>query len=161
MSDYEANFEGFEEFDAETDGKAMPLFPIGNYRMKVKGVTIAGGRKDTLAFQLVAEGNDGEMTDGETPIDGSELTYYVWGLPQPGDADRMTKGRVPMTYKEAKVNGLKRFKESSGIDTGSVGAIKEGITSGTWIGEELLVQVEVGEYEGRPTNNIKSVKAVE
>ena len=97
------------------------------------------------------------MTDNETPVDGSVLFFNNW-FPRKGDDVTRTKNGK-MTKHQSKVNMLHDFAIGMNIIMSPKEAIIEAVTNAEWIGLEVVVDVEIREYEGRLSNSIKSMKA--
>lgn len=153
------NAEGFNfdsDFSVDSEYKAEPLVPQGTYNGNVTNVAF-NGEKQSINWKIALAGNDGFMSDGETPIDGAVLVYNNW-LPKAGDENEMTSnGR--MTKRQSKINMLKRFADGLGVDMNSPRAIAEHIQNGDWIGLEVTVKVVITEYEGQVRNEVKQVTA--
>jgi hypothetical protein len=144
------------DFDLDTDAKAPPVIPQGNYRGSVTGVTF-DGEKQSINFDVVLQGNDMVMTDGETPVDGAKLSYRIW-LPRAEDADQLTSSGN-QTKAQWKINNLKKVSTSLGINMTTPKAIAEGLNNGDWIGIEVIANIKISEWQGDIRNEINSLIA--
>jgi hypothetical protein len=96
------------------------------------------------------------MNDGVTPIDGAHVFFRNW-LPKPGDEGEMTKsGRN--NKRQSKINMLKDFQDSLGIDMSTPSKIANALTEQQWIGVESDVDVAIDEYMGRFRNVVNKAK---
>ncbi len=145
------------DFSVDSEFKAEPLVPQGSYFGNVTGVTY-NKEQNSIVWKIALAGNDGVMSDGETPIDGAVLIHNNW-LPKPGDENEMTNnGR--MTKRQSKINMLKRFADGMKLDMNTPKAIGEAIQNGDWIGLEVEVKLAISEYQGQYRNDVKSMTRV-
>lgn len=147
MSQYDEN-EATEvdvntEFNLENDFKPEPLLPNGVYSGNVIEVSLKL-EKACIQWKVALDGNGGYMNDGETPIDGNTVYFNNW-LPKKGDEATMTpSGRT--TKHQSKVNQLARFAKAMGINMNTIGAIRESIDNGDWIGLPVKITIGTSEY---------------
>lgn len=145
--------EGFnvDNFSLEEDFIPDPLIPQGTYKGNVVGVTYDNA-KCYISFEVCLDGNGGVKSDGETLIDGSRLTNFVF-LPKPGDENERTKNGK--NKRQNKINMLKEFAEGMKINMNTPADIKEALDNNEWIGLAVQVTVESDEYQGRVRDKIK------
>jgi hypothetical protein len=141
-----------DDFDLDNDFVPTPLIPQATYRGNIVEVKFEK-EKCYLDFSVCLNDNGGVKSDGETPIDGSRLSYKVF-LPKPGDEAEMTKSGK-QTKKQSKINMLKEFSDKLKLNINSPNDIREAIENGDWIGIDVQVTVEPSEYEGRVFDSIK------
>ena len=147
-----------EDFSLEDEYKPEPLVPQGNYTGNVVAVTVEPAR-NAVAWKVCLEGNGGNQSDGETPIDGKHLWFRNW-LPKSGDDKEMTSTGT-MTKRQSKINMLKRFAEGMKVSMDSPQVIIDGIESGDWIGMPVIAAVAIDEYQGITRNQISKMVATE
>jgi len=143
-----------EDFNVDDEYRPAPLIPAGVYHGYVTDVQFDAADQ-TLVWTFTLNGNGGVMSDGETPIDGSQITYRNW-LPKPGDENELTK-KGNMTKRQAKINMLHDFAKIMGINLSTPAAIAEGIANASWIGIEKDLKIGVRTYEGRNFNDIERI----
>lgn len=148
--EYEA--EGMQEdFSLENEYKEDPLCSAGQYFGSVVGVSI-NASAGCIEWKIVLTDNGGLMSDGETPVDGSNQYYRNW-LPQPGDDKIMSKdGRK--TKRQSKINMLKDFAEGLQVNMDSPTVIQTAIDEGDWVGLPVIAKISVDTYEGRVRNQV-------
>lgn len=143
-------------FDLETEAKADPLIPPGTYFANVTKVWYDAERS-CITWKLVLEGNEGVMSDGETPVDGASIMNNNW-LPKPGDEDEPTaSGRT--NKRQSKINMLKKFADQMSIDMSTPAKIGEALQNAEWVGLRTQIVVGLREYQGNTYNEVKSMKA--
>ena len=98
------------------------------------------------------------MNDGETEIDGSKLYARNW-LPKPGDEDVMTPSGK-QNKRQAKINMLADFANNLNISMNTPSEIMSGINDSEWIGLEVLLTVEIREWQGKFSNDVKKVLGI-
>ena len=143
-----------EDFNVDDEYKPTPLIPAGVYHGYVTDVQFDASDQ-TIVWTFTLNGNGGVMSDGETAIDGSQITYRNW-LPKPGDENELTK-KGNMTKRQAKINMLHDFAKIMGINLSTPAAIAEGIANASWIGIEKDLKIGVRTYEGRNFNDIERI----
>ena len=143
-----------EDFNVDDEYKPTPLIPAGVYHGYVTDVQFDASDQ-TIVWTFTLNGNGGVMSDGETAIDGSQITYRNW-LPKPGDENELTK-KGNMTKRQAKINMLHDFSKVMGINLSTPAAIAEGIANASWIGIEKDLKIGVRTYEGRNFNDIERI----
>jgi len=144
------------DFNLEEEAVDDPLIPQGTYTGNVTNVSY-DAEKYAIVWQYALDGNGGTMNDGETPIDGAVVFGRNY-LPKPGDEDVQTPSGKS-SKRIAKINMLKDFAEKMGIDMNTPAEIMEGINDAKWIGMEVVLTIEVREWEGKFSNDIKKVAA--
>ena len=143
------------DFNLDSEFKDDPIVPQGTYYANTTKVWF-DNEKGTINWQLVLDGNEAVMSDGETPVDGVALVYKNW-LPQPGDENIMnSSGRA--TKRQTKINMLKRFADDMRINMSTPQAIQDALLSHDWVGIRCIISVTLREYEGRIFNDIKSIR---
>jgi len=143
-----------EDFNIDDEYKPAPLIPAGVYHGYVTDVQFDAADQ-TLVWTFTLNGNGGVMSDGETAIDGGQITYRNW-LPKPGDENELTK-KGNMTKRQAKINMLHDFAKVMGINLSTPAAIAEGIANASWIGIEKDLKIGIRTYEGRNFNEIERI----
>ena len=144
-------------FNLEDEYVVDPLVPNGTYHGAVTDVSY-DPEKLCIVWQFTLADNGGEMNDGETEIDGSKIYTRNW-LPKPGDEDTLTPSGKS-TKRQAKINMLSDFSRKMGIDMNTPAEIMTGINDSEWIGIEVLLTIEIREWEGKFSNDVKKVVAV-
>jgi hypothetical protein len=144
-----------DDFDLETDYKAVPLVPKADYSGNITKVEL-NPELPALIFTVQLQGNPGEVcSDGETPVDGNSVSLMIW-LPKPGDKDLSTpKGN--MSKHQWKINNLKENLDAMGISAPTMVAIREGIADGSFLKDNVTVSVDVKTYKGTTSNEVKSI----
>jgi hypothetical protein len=146
------------DFNLEEDVVADPLIPQGTYHGSVTNVSYDNER-NSIVWQLTLADNGGVMNDGETPVDGATVFARNW-LPNPGDENTPTpSGKT--NKRQAKINMLSDFADKLNINMNTPTAIMEGINEAQWVGLEVLITLEIREWEGKFSNDVKRVAAVE
>lgn len=144
------------DFNLDTEAKEDPMIPPGTYFANVTKVWYDPERY-SITWKLVLDGNEGVMSDGETPVDGATVLNNNW-LPKPGDEDTPTaNGRG--TKRQSKINMLKKFADLMGIDMSTPTAIQEALANHEWIGIQCQITVGLREYNGQTFNEVKSMRA--
>ena len=143
-----------EDFNIDDEYRPAPLIPAGVYHAYVTDVQFDAGDQ-TIVWTFTLNGNGGVMSDGETAIDGGQITYRNW-LPKPGDESELTK-KGNMTKRQAKINMLHDFAKVMGVNLSTPAAIAEGIANASWIGIEKDLKIGVRTYEGRNFNDIERI----
>lgn len=150
------DFEVESDFNVEDEYKPTPFVPAGIYHANVLHVGFSG-EDQTIVWTICLEGNGGFMSDGETPIDGVQLTYKNW-LPKIGDENILTKSGKS-TKRQAKINMLADFGKDMKINVNTSKVIRDALLNGEWIGLSVLATVGLREYEGRVYNEVKKMVA--
>jgi hypothetical protein len=99
------------------------------------------------------------MNDGETPVDGAVVFGRNY-LPKPGDEDIMTPSGKS-SKRVAKINMLKEFAEKMEVAMNTPAEIMEGINDALWVGKEVIITLEIREWQGKFSNDIKKVVAAQ
>lgn len=141
-------------FNLEEEYVADPLIPQGTYTGAVTDVSY-DPEKLCIVWQFTLADNGGEMNDGETPIDGAKVYARNW-LPKPGDEDVMTPSGKN-NKRQAKINMLSDFADKMNIDMNTPEAIMRGINESEWIGKEVVITLDIREWEGKFSNDVKKV----
>jgi len=147
--------EQFEtDFNLEDEYKPDPLCPQGSYTGHVTNVTFDPVQQ-AIVWAVVLQGNDGYMSDGDTPIDGARFYYRNW-LPRSGDENTMTaSGRS--NKRQAKINMMNQFAAAMGVNMGTKGEIVQALSEGLWIGIPVIVKMNNETYEGRTSSRIQNM----
>ena len=66
-----------------------------------------------------------------------------------------------MTKRQWKINALKEFSSAMEIDMNTPATIKEAIENGDWTGMRVLCTIDIREYQGRFSNDVSRMKAIE
>lgn len=152
--------EGFKfdtSFNAEEEYKIAPLIPVGTYEGYVTKVEFDAANS-ALGWEITLKAEqDVLMSDNETPVNGVTTIYKNW-FPKAGDEEKRT-GSGKMTKRQAKINMIKDFQDKMRINMNTPQDIIEGVTNAEWIGIEVLVTIEIREYQGRFSNQIKTMVA--
>lgn len=141
------------EFNLDDDYKPEPLIKKGNYKGNVTGVAL--GDNASVQFTVVLNDNGGFMSDGETPIDGSEhiLSHYL-----AREADKELKTRTGKNKWQTKVNMTKRFAESMQINMNTPPEIVQAVEDQEWVGIPVTVAIDNETFEGMTRPRIQSMK---
>ena len=141
------------DFSLSDEYKEDPLVPTGTYKGNVTNVTFDPDQM-AIVWDVVMEGNEGTMSDGETLIDGQVLFFRNW-LPRKGDED--IAGKRGGNKRQTKINMLKKFAEKMDISMDTPTIIAEAIENTDWIGIPVLAKVSINEYEGNISNQINNM----
>lgn len=143
------------DFDVEDEYRPDPLIPKGTYHGVVTKVSYVPAQY-CIVWDVCLHDNGGVMNDGESPIDGAHVFFRNW-LPKPGDEAEMTKsGRN--NKRQSKINMLKDFSESLGVDMSTPQKIAVALSESLWIGIETDIDVDVDEYQGKFRNVANRMK---
>lgn len=140
-----------DSFDLEADWKPEPLIPVGTYRGNVVEVSFKP-EKSYVTFVVCLQDNGGTKSDGETPIDGSRVSYNVF-LPRP--EDRTAFNANGKNKWQTKVNLLKEFSQKMEIDMNTPEKIQEAIANAEWMGLSVQCTIETDTYQGKARDSIK------
>jgi hypothetical protein len=146
------------DFDVQDEYKMPPLVPAGQYEAYVTNVHFDAGDNALVWDTTLRADNDVCMSDNETPVNGVVLIYKNW-FPKAGDEATRTK-TGKMTKRQAKINMIQDFSKKMRIVMNTPNDILSAVENAEWIGLEVLVTVEIREWEGRLSNQIKDIKAV-
>lgn len=145
------------DFNVEEEYKVPPLIPAGRYEGYVTNVRFDPGDNALVWETTLRADDDVFMSDNETPVNGNLVVYKNW-FPKAGDETTRTK-TGKMTKRQAKINMIKEFQQKMKIDMNTPEAILAGVTEAQWIGTDVIVTIEVREYEGRLSNQVKEMVA--
>ena len=143
------------DFNVDEEYKPDPLIPKGIYH----GVVIStkfNAAQFCIVWDFCLHDNGGVMNDGQSPVDGAHVFFRNW-LPKPGDESIPTKSGKT-NKRQSKINMLKDFQESLGIDMSTPAKIATGIQEQVWVGVEADLEVDAEEYQGRFRNVVGRVK---
>jgi hypothetical protein len=155
-ADSEFSFE--TDFNAAEEYKVPPLVPNGSYEGYVTDVR-PKPEEQSLEWQITLRADsDVLMSDNETPVNGNVLYYKNW-FPRKGDEDIRTK-TGKMSKRQAKINMMQDFQKKMRVNINTPADIMEGLQTAAWIGLEVVVTVEIREYEGRLSNQIRDIAAI-
>lgn len=143
------------DFNVNDEYKTPPLIPKGNYHA-VSVATKFSPAQFCIVWEFNLHDNGGVMNDGDTPLDGAHVFFRNW-LPKPGDENIPTK-KGNMTKRQSKINMLKDFQDTLGLDMSTPQAIATALSESQWIGIEADVEVDIEEYQGRFRNVVNRVK---
>jgi len=146
---------GSLNFDVESEFKPEPLIPNGIYNGTVSQFTFDSERS-ALVWQITLSGNDGVMSDGETPVDGSTVFFRNW-LPRPGDENEYAKNGKG-TKRQSKINMLKQFMSKMKIDISTPQKIAQAIEEQSFVGLEVKATIEITEYQGIVRNEVRKLE---
>ena len=143
------------DFNVEDEYKPEPLIPKGPYHGVATKITFQPAQF-CITWDFCLHDNGGSMNDGDTPIDGAHVFFRNW-LPKPGDENELTKtGRN--NKRQSKINMLKDFENSLGIDMSTPQKIAQALNEQLWVGIEADLDVDVDEYLGKFRNVVNKVK---
>jgi len=145
------------DFNVEEEYKIPPLVPAGRYEGYVTNVRFDAG-DNALVWDVTLRADDDVcMSDNETPVSGNVMLYKNW-FPKAGDEIARTK-TGKMTKRQAKINMIEEFQQKMKINMNTPEAIIAGVSEARWIGMDVVATVEVREYQGRLSNQIKELVA--
>ena len=150
-------FQFDSDFDVDEEYKVAPLIPSGTYEGFISSVSFDPSDQTLNWTVTIHADNDVFMSDNETPVNGCTMVYKNY-FPKAGDEDVRTK-TGKMTKRQAKINMISDFQKKMGIDMNTPKKIVDGVSNSEWIGLEVVAVVEVREYQGRLSNQIKEIKA--
>lgn len=142
-----------DNFSIEDEWTAPPVIPAGVYHSRVTAVSF-DAEQVCVVFQFQLCDNGGYLDDGTTPIDGNVIFNRVW-LPKPSDSTELTKNGK--SKRVVKIDMMKRFADSLGINMNTPQAINMSLANQEWVGLEADIEVTFREYEGRMYNDIKKI----
>lgn len=144
------------EFNLDDEYKPTPLAKAGTYLANVIGVEYKK-EKHCIAFKICLDGNEGLMSDGETPLDGQHFIYNIW-LPKPGDdKEYETNGRV--TKRQGKINRMKKTADKLKVNMSTPRIIAVAIANSEWVGLQVLATLSVSEWNGEFKNDVDDLTA--
>lgn len=149
-----AGMEGMD-FDVSDEYKPDPLIPKCNYTGVVNSVKFVPSQYCIL-WNICLHDNGGAMTDGITAIDGAHVFFRNW-LPKPGDETEMTKSGSN-NKRQSKINMLKKFQDKMGIDMSTPAKITDALANQEWMGIEVIVEVQIDEYQGQFRNVVNDMR---
>jgi hypothetical protein len=155
--DESGDFKFETDFNAEDEYKVPPLVPVGNYEGYVTAVAFVAADNALVWDVTLRAEEDVMMSDNETPVNGVVMQYKNW-FPKKGDDLTRTK-TGKMTKRQAKINMIQDFQKGMRIDMNTPEAILENVSNQEWVGMAVLVTVEIREYQGRFSNQIKQMVA--
>jgi len=142
------------DFDVDNEYKPEPLIPAGTYHASATSVKF-DSEQQAIVWQFTLHDNGGYMSDGETPVDGATIFFRNW-LPRPGDENELnSSGRT--TKRQSKINMLKQFSSTVGIDMSTPQVIMKALMEQQWIGTEVNLVIQTREWEGKVFNDVKKV----
>lgn len=145
---------GSMDFNVDDEYKPDPLIPKGNYHGVATKISF-NPAQFCIVWDFCLHDNGGVMNDGQTPVDGAHVQFRNW-LPKPGDENEMTKsGRN--TKRQSKINMLKDFQSTLGIDMSTPAKIATALNEQHWIGTEADLEVDIDEYQGKFKNVVNRV----
>jgi hypothetical protein len=145
------------DFNVDEEYKVPPVIPAASYEGFVTNVHFDAGDMALVWDVTLQADADVYMSDNETPVNGNVLYYKNW-FPREGD-DLVRTKTGKMTKRQAKINMIMDFQKKMRIDMSTPEAILEHVQNAEWIGLEVIADVEVREWEGRVSNQIKNMKA--
>lgn len=154
QEDTEQGYDAEDDINLNDEYKPLPLIPQGYYHGAVTQVDY-DPEANTIAWNITLNGNDGVKSDGETPIDGSTLTFTNW-LPVPGDENEMTK-KGNMTKRQAKINMLHDFVEEMKLEISTLKELLQKVSYGEYIGRDVTVKISIRKWEGRTFNSVEKM----
>lgn len=142
------------DFSVEDEYKADPLIPSGTYHAAATSVKF-DPTQQAIAWTFVLHDNGGLMSDGVSGVDGATVFFRNW-LPRPGDESEMnSSGKA--TKRQSKINMMKQFSATVGIDMSTPPIIIAALTEQTWLGLEVDLTISTREWEGKIFNDVKKV----
>jgi hypothetical protein len=143
------------DFNVDDEYKPEPLIPKGTYHATATSIKYVPAQF-CIVWDFCLHDNGGTMNDGETPIDGAHVFFRNW-LPKPGDESELTKNGKN-NKRQSKINMLKDFQVSLGVDMSTAQKIANSLADQVWIGVEADVDVAVDEYQGKFRNVVNKCK---
>lgn len=145
------------DFNVDDEYKMPPLVPAGRYEGYVTNVHFDAADNALVWDITLRADSDVLMSDNEMPVNGNVMFYKNW-FPKAGDEETRTK-TGKMTKRQAKINMISDFQKKMRIDMNTPQAIVDAVTNAEWIGLEVIALIEVREWEGRLSNQIKELVA--
>jgi hypothetical protein len=142
---------GSMDFNVDDEYKPDPLIPKGTYHGVVTNVSF-NPTQYCIIWDICLHDNGGVMNDGETAIDGAHVWFRNW-LPKPGDEDELTKSGKT-NKRQSKINMLRDFSDSLGLDMTSPQKISTAISEAAWIGIEVDAVTDIDEWQGKFRNAV-------
>lgn len=146
---------GSIDFNVDEEYRPDPLIPKGIYHANVIS-TKFNPAQFCIVWDFCLHDNGGVMNDGQAPVDGAHVFFRNW-LPKPGDESIPTKSGKT-NKRQSKINMLKDFQESLGVDMSTPSKIATGIQEQAWVGFEADLEIDAEEYQGRFRNVVNRVK---
>jgi hypothetical protein len=126
------------------------MAPEGSYTANIVDTDFDAQRQQIL-FVIALEGNDGYLTDGETPIDG----YRVFNRVNiPTEADRQRVNKAGRNMFDSKLAMLKRQFNDLGVEVKTPDDIADALESKAWVGIPLVIKVSQNEWDGKVSNRV-------
>lgn len=142
-------------FDTENDAKSDPLVPQGSFIGRVTKAAFASNG-ESLVLSVALNENGKMCTDGETPVDGITMNFFI-RLPIASH-----KGIKTASGKQDKwqweVNSLAKAAKDLMVDLATPEKIKGIVETAVLVGMDVTLAVEVDEYMGNIRNQVRSVK---
>ena len=148
------NGEMDSSFDLEDYFNPEPLMRKGLYKGRVSEVPLLPERS-CISWKIVLDGNGGYMSDGETPVDGKQYTFFNW-LAKASDKGQTTKGGSDKW--QNKINMLKKFADGMQISMKNMTVIQTEIAEGNWIGLPVLLELGPETYQGVTSMKAQNMK---
>ena len=145
------------DFDLESEYKAPPLVPQGIYSANVID-TVFNAEDQTIVWTYTLVDNGGVMSDGDTSVDGVQMSSKNW-LPKAGDENELTKNGK-QAKRQAKINMLSEFFKDMKCPEKTAAEINKALTNKDWVGKRVKLTVGIRTYEGRLFNEVKRAIAV-
>jgi len=142
---------GSMDFNVDDEYKPDPLIPKGTYHGVVTNVSF-NPTQYCIIWDICLHDNGGVMNDGETAIDGAHVWFRNW-LPKPGDEDKLTNSGKT-NKRQSKINMLRDFSDSLGLDMTSPQKISTAISEAAWIGIEVDAVTDIDEWQGKFRNAV-------
>jgi hypothetical protein len=152
----EENVGGVEDLDFNVDEewKPEPLIPKGTYHAVVTKFSYDGSQA-ALIWDTCLQDNGGVMNDGSTPVDGAHVFFRNW-LPKAGDENLPTKNGKK-TKRQSKIDMLAAFQEKLGVNLSTPAIIADALSTQSFVGMEVNVEIDIEEYEGRFRNTVRNM----
>lgn len=144
------------DFNLNDEYKQTPLAKAGKYLANVIGAEYKKD-KHCISIKICLDGNEGFMSDGETPLDGQHFIYNIW-LPKPGDeTEYETNGRV--TKRQGKINRMKKTADKLKVDMSTPRIIATALANSEWVGLQVFATLSVSEWNGEFKNDVNDLAA--
>ena len=156
-TDQDGGENALADFDLDSDVKATPVLVAGTYTGHITE-TKCDLKNALLILTITMEDTGGVLSDGITPVGGSQFAYRIF-LPKATDKGQMTKSGKETKW-QWKVNNLAKSLQALGIAAKNPADIMKCVANQEWLGIHVRCELTTDEYNGALQNNAKKVSVI-
>jgi len=148
------------DFDLGSDVKPEPLIPQGKYTGSITKTKLSDDSSRMLVM-VALNNNEGLMSDGETPIDGQVITYFVYF---PMEADKARVSKTGKSTYQWKINNLSKVAKSLGLHQANTFAdFQQVVQEAKLVGQDVVASISIEPHyqTGVPENRVASIAVTE